>query len=142
MLATSAQDPCLELHALLIPTACCRVSDPPLFLFLLLLVIQPPLQPPAKYLLPELTIADDGKKCVVIDLDETLVHSSFKVAERGGGPGRGCDRGPDLMFSKYPDRNVCYCKRYTSPPPSLMHSPDSLLAVFVFLCQIIQATAS
>ncbi|CAL8314105.1 unnamed protein product [Boreogadus saida] len=34
--------------------------------------------PPAKYLLPELTIADDGKKCVVIDLDETLVHSSFK----------------------------------------------------------------
>ena len=87
MLATSAQDPCLELHALLIPTACCRVSDPPLFLFLLLLVIQPPLQPPAKYLLPELTIADDGKKCVVIDLDETLVHSSFKVAERGGGPG-------------------------------------------------------
>ncbi|CAL8322280.1 CTD small phosphatase-like protein isoform X2 [Gadus morhua] len=37
-----------------------------------------PPKPPAKYLLPELTIADDGKKCVVIDLDETLVHSSFK----------------------------------------------------------------
>uniref|UniRef100_A0A8C5KS35 protein-serine/threonine phosphatase n=1 Tax=Jaculus jaculus TaxID=51337 RepID=A0A8C5KS35_JACJA len=35
--------------------------------------------PPAKYLLPEVTVLDYGKKCVVIDLDETLVHSSFKV---------------------------------------------------------------
>ncbi|XP_073190832.1 CTD small phosphatase-like protein isoform X2 [Lepidochelys kempii] len=35
-------------------------------------------KPPAKYLLPELTVLDYGKKCVVIDLDETLVHSSFK----------------------------------------------------------------
>ncbi|XP_025039145.1 CTD small phosphatase-like protein isoform X2 [Pelodiscus sinensis] len=35
-------------------------------------------KPPAKYLLPELTVSDYGKKCVVIDLDETLVHSSFK----------------------------------------------------------------
>lgn len=34
--------------------------------------------PPTKYLLPELTVSDYGKKCVVIDLDETLVHSSFK----------------------------------------------------------------
>uniref|UniRef100_A0A8C7XS15 protein-serine/threonine phosphatase n=1 Tax=Oryzias sinensis TaxID=183150 RepID=A0A8C7XS15_9TELE len=34
--------------------------------------------PPAKYLLPETTTTDYGKKCVVIDLDETLVHSSFK----------------------------------------------------------------
>ncbi|PNI73944.1 CTDSPL isoform 6, partial [Pan troglodytes] len=31
-----------------------------------------------KYLLPEVTVLDYGKKCVVIDLDETLVHSSFK----------------------------------------------------------------
>ncbi|KAE8595397.1 hypothetical protein XENTR_v10015721 [Xenopus tropicalis] len=35
-------------------------------------------KPPAKYLLPELKVSDYGKKCVVIDLDETLVHSSFK----------------------------------------------------------------
>uniref|UniRef100_A0A8C1RBK2 CTD (carboxy-terminal domain, RNA polymerase II, polypeptide A) small phosphatase-like a n=1 Tax=Cyprinus carpio TaxID=7962 RepID=A0A8C1RBK2_CYPCA len=35
--------------------------------------------PPAKYLLPEVSINDYGKNCVVIDLDETLVHSSFKV---------------------------------------------------------------
>ncbi|XP_049727063.1 CTD small phosphatase-like protein isoform X4 [Elephas maximus indicus] len=35
-------------------------------------------KPPAKYLLPEVTVLDYGKKCVVIDLDETLVHSSFK----------------------------------------------------------------
>uniref|UniRef100_A0AAY5KGP2 Mitochondrial import inner membrane translocase subunit TIM50 n=1 Tax=Esox lucius TaxID=8010 RepID=A0AAY5KGP2_ESOLU len=38
-----------------------------------------PPKPPAKYLLPEMNISDYGKKCVVIDLDETLVHSSFKV---------------------------------------------------------------
>lgn len=36
-------------------------------------------QPPEKYLLSEVNINDYGKKCVVIDLDETLVHSSFKV---------------------------------------------------------------
>ncbi|XP_073438263.1 CTD small phosphatase-like protein isoform X2 [Dendrobates tinctorius] len=35
-------------------------------------------KPPTKYLLPELKACDSGKKCVVIDLDETLVHSSFK----------------------------------------------------------------
>uniref|UniRef100_A0A3B4XRB6 protein-serine/threonine phosphatase n=1 Tax=Seriola lalandi dorsalis TaxID=1841481 RepID=A0A3B4XRB6_SERLL len=37
-----------------------------------------PPKPPAKFLLPEVSIADYGKNCVVIDLDETLVHSSFK----------------------------------------------------------------
>lgn len=41
-----------------------------------------PAQPPAKFLLPEVSIADYGKNCVVIDLDETLVHSSFKVTCR------------------------------------------------------------
>lgn len=30
-------------------------------------------------LLPEVEAQDQGKICVVIDLDETLVHSSFKV---------------------------------------------------------------
>ncbi|XP_043842005.1 CTD small phosphatase-like protein isoform X2 [Dromiciops gliroides] len=34
--------------------------------------------PSAQYLLPELKLPDYGKKCMVIDLDETLVHSSFK----------------------------------------------------------------
>ncbi|KAI5608740.1 carboxy-terminal domain RNA polymerase II polypeptide A small phosphatase 2 isoform X3, partial [Silurus asotus] len=29
-------------------------------------------------LLPEVMEEDEGKICVVIDLDETLVHSSFK----------------------------------------------------------------
>ncbi|XP_072253988.1 carboxy-terminal domain RNA polymerase II polypeptide A small phosphatase 1-like isoform X2 [Leuresthes tenuis] len=33
---------------------------------------------PAKPLLPEMKSQDEGKICVVIDLDETLVHSSFK----------------------------------------------------------------
>ncbi|XP_042202164.1 CTD (carboxy-terminal domain, RNA polymerase II, polypeptide A) small phosphatase-like a isoform X3 [Callorhinchus milii] len=35
-------------------------------------------KPPTKFLLPERKANDAGKKCVVIDLDETLVHSSFK----------------------------------------------------------------
>uniref|UniRef100_A0AAQ4PZ87 protein-serine/threonine phosphatase n=1 Tax=Gasterosteus aculeatus aculeatus TaxID=481459 RepID=A0AAQ4PZ87_GASAC len=34
---------------------------------------------PAKPLLPQLKLNDAGKICVVIDLDETLVHSSFKI---------------------------------------------------------------
>ncbi|XP_037344318.2 uncharacterized protein LOC119228629 isoform X1 [Pungitius pungitius] len=39
----------------------------------------PPIQElPAKPLLPQLKLNDAGKICVVIDLDETLVHSSFK----------------------------------------------------------------
>uniref|UniRef100_UPI00398E73C4 carboxy-terminal domain RNA polymerase II polypeptide A small phosphatase 1-like isoform X1 n=1 Tax=Pristiophorus japonicus TaxID=55135 RepID=UPI00398E73C4 len=33
---------------------------------------------PVPKLLPEVKVQDRGKKCVVIDLDETLVHSSFK----------------------------------------------------------------
>uniref|UniRef100_A0A8C5G2M6 Mitochondrial import inner membrane translocase subunit TIM50 n=1 Tax=Gouania willdenowi TaxID=441366 RepID=A0A8C5G2M6_GOUWI len=36
---------------------------------------------PEKFLLPEVSITDYGKNCVVIDLDETLVHSSFKYAD-------------------------------------------------------------
>ncbi|CDQ72805.1 carboxy-terminal domain RNA polymerase II polypeptide A small phosphatase 2 [Oncorhynchus mykiss] len=35
-------------------------------------------QVPGTSLLPEVTPQDEGKICVVIDLDETLVHSSFK----------------------------------------------------------------
>ncbi|XP_072568268.1 CTD (carboxy-terminal domain, RNA polymerase II, polypeptide A) small phosphatase-like a isoform X2 [Paramormyrops kingsleyae] len=37
-----------------------------------------PAKSPVKYLLPERNTSDYGKNCVVIDLDETLVHSSFK----------------------------------------------------------------
>ena len=33
-----------------------------------------------KFLLPPVRHQDMNKKCVVIDLDETLVHSSFKVS--------------------------------------------------------------
>lgn len=32
-------------------------------------------------LLPRMRTQDKGKKCLVLDLDETLVHSSFKVRE-------------------------------------------------------------
>jgi RNA polymerase II subunit A small phosphatase-like protein len=31
--------------------------------------------------LPQIKHSDMHKKCMVIDLDETLVHSSFKVSE-------------------------------------------------------------
>jgi TFIIF-interacting CTD phosphatase-like protein len=31
------------------------------------------------FLLPEALLEDVGKKCLVLDLDETLVHSSFSV---------------------------------------------------------------
>jgi len=37
-----------------------------------------PLESEQKPLLPEIHSADANKKCLVIDLDETLVHSSFK----------------------------------------------------------------
>ncbi|KAM5228576.1 carboxy-terminal domain RNA polymerase II polypeptide A small phosphatase 1 isoform 2-T2 [Ctenodactylus gundi] len=37
-----------------------------------------PQQSPVQYLLPEAKAQDSDKICVVIDLDETLVHSSFK----------------------------------------------------------------
>lgn len=39
----------------------------------------PPLPNEQKYLLPQVRHSDMHKKCMVIDLDETLVHSSFKV---------------------------------------------------------------
>lgn len=38
----------------------------------------PPLPNEQKYLLPQVRHSDMHKKCMVIDLDETLVHSSFK----------------------------------------------------------------
>uniref|UniRef100_A0A1B0AD51 protein-serine/threonine phosphatase n=1 Tax=Glossina pallidipes TaxID=7398 RepID=A0A1B0AD51_GLOPL len=38
----------------------------------------PPLPDQQRYLLPQIRHSDMHKKCMVIDLDETLVHSSFK----------------------------------------------------------------
>ena len=35
---------------------------------------------PQKALLPDPRPEEAGRKCIVIDLDETLVHSSFKVS--------------------------------------------------------------
>ena len=35
---------------------------------------------PQKFLLPPLQSQFKGRKCLVLDLDETLVHSSFKVS--------------------------------------------------------------
>lgn len=36
---------------------------------------------PQKYLLGPIAPRFQGKKCLVLDLDETLVHSSFKVSQ-------------------------------------------------------------
>lgn len=38
-----------------------------------------PAEEPRKWLLPPLAPEHKGRKCLVLDLDETLVHSSFKV---------------------------------------------------------------
>lgn len=38
--------------------------------------------PEQKWLLPAIRPEHQGRKCLVLDLDETLVHSSFKVRER------------------------------------------------------------
>ncbi|KAL1623300.1 hypothetical protein SLS56_008352 [Neofusicoccum ribis] len=38
-----------------------------------------PAEPPQKWLLPPIKPEFKGKKCLVLDLDETLVHSSFKI---------------------------------------------------------------
>lgn len=41
--------------------------------------IMVPEQPPQKSLLPPIAPHMKGRKCLVLDLDETLVHSSFKI---------------------------------------------------------------
>ena len=41
-----------------------------------------PSKAPQKALLPDLRPEEADKKCIVIDLDETLVHSSFKVRSK------------------------------------------------------------
>jgi len=43
-----------------------------------------------KYLLPPRKPGEESKKCIIIALDETLVHSSFKVGGAGGGRGWKC----------------------------------------------------
>lgn len=39
----------------------------------------PSAPPPLKWLLPPIAPEHSGRKCLVLDLDETLVHSSFKI---------------------------------------------------------------
>ncbi|PHH90912.1 hypothetical protein CDD83_2289 [Cordyceps sp. RAO-2017] len=39
----------------------------------------PTAQEPQKWLLPPMAAEHKGRKCLVLDLDETLVHSSFKI---------------------------------------------------------------
>uniref|UniRef100_A0A3B3CK86 protein-serine/threonine phosphatase n=1 Tax=Oryzias melastigma TaxID=30732 RepID=A0A3B3CK86_ORYME len=55
--------------------SCCREEIKPHFCPLL---VKSHIPVQAKPLLPQMESSDAGKICVVIDLDETLVHSSFK----------------------------------------------------------------
>ncbi|KAK1755106.1 phosphatase PSR1 [Echria macrotheca] len=51
------------------PPTTTSVESPPVF----------PAEQPQKFLLPPQAPEFKGKKCLVLDLDETLVHSSFKI---------------------------------------------------------------
>lgn len=46
----------------------------------------PSAPPPTKWLLPPIAPEHKGRKCLVLDLDETLVHSSFKVSRHDATP--------------------------------------------------------
>jgi len=63
---------------------------------------------PQKFLLPPQAPEFKGKKCLVLDLDETLVHSSFKVRQSLTAPGRHStdaviDPAPSRLY--YPSRD-------------------------------------
>ena len=66
-------------------------------------------EPAQKWLLPPITSQFSGKKCLVLDLDETLVHSSFKVS---------------ILISKYNYRvSLTPYRSFTRPTsPSLSRS--------------------
>lgn len=64
-------DPNSNVHRVI--PSCERSFTPP--------VVNPDPQQTSNYLLPSIRHQDMHKKCMVIDLDETLVHSSFKVSE-------------------------------------------------------------
>lgn len=62
-------------------------------------VVAAPAEPEQKWLLPPIQPQLKGRKCLVLDLDETLVHSSFKVSSSYSPPrdaplttGRYCTR--------------------------------------------------
>lgn len=60
--------------------SCFKKNDPPVGATTFDNPPPPPPEPPkpSKFLLPPRAVGDEQRKCVIIDLDETLVHSSFK----------------------------------------------------------------
>lgn len=60
-----------------------------------------------QWLLPPITDRFKGKKCLVLDLDETLVHSSFKV-----------------IIPKYKDLSAYPLTRDSDSPSSRLHDPS------------------
>jgi RNA polymerase II subunit A small phosphatase-like protein len=69
-----------EAHEVTIPPPPPGPGPNPLVTSALLLTEEGPSAPePQKWLLPPITPELKGRKCLVLDLDETLVHSSFKV---------------------------------------------------------------
>lgn len=65
-------------------------------------------QATVKHLLPEIKPQDASKLCVVIDLDETLVHSSFKVGDA-----------PAPSTSPAPPRPSPICSATPHPPQAM-----------------------
>lgn len=86
-------------------------------------------------LLPAVEAQDQGKICVVIDLDETLVHSSFKVPPLLRRLAPACTRAsagvlsPELRW-KQSDRSR---GRLVQPSPWLHKAAGSCSTISVFL---------
>ncbi|KAM0255676.1 hypothetical protein ACHAQJ_005520 [Trichoderma viride] len=69
-----------EAHEVAIPPPPPGPGPNPLVTSALVLTEEGPSAPePQKWLLPPITPELKGRKCLVLDLDETLVHSSFKI---------------------------------------------------------------
>lgn len=71
-----------------------------------LLSCVPLLQAAVKHLLPEIKPQDASKLCVVIDLDETLVHSSFKVGDTLAHPTPLATRSPTCSAALFPQSDA------------------------------------
>lgn len=71
-----------------------------------LLTPVPLLQAAVKHLLPEIKPQDASKLCVVIDLDETLVHSSFKVGDTLAHPTPPAMRPPTCSATLFPQSDA------------------------------------
>lgn len=82
------------------------VTSPSVHPVATLLTRVPLLQAAVKHLLPEIKPQDASKLCVVIDLDETLVHSSFKVGDTLAHPTPLATRSPTCSATPFPQSDA------------------------------------